>query len=109
MFKCGPWSQGPVFLQQLRLLEGYDLRALGHNSAAYIHTVTEVSKLAFADREAYYGDPDFVHVPLPELLSDTYTAARRQLIDPDRAALDLRPGALQRRCPALRPGAPGRA
>ena len=83
---------GTVFLQQLRLLEGYDLRALGHNSAAYIHTVTEVSKLAFADREAYYGDPDFVHVPLPELLSDTYTAARRQLIDPDRAALDLRPG-----------------
>ena len=54
--------------------------------------MTEVSKLAFADREAYYGDPDFVHVPLPELLSDTYTAARRQLIDPDRAALDLRPG-----------------
>ena len=92
VFKCGPWSQGPVFLQQLRLLEGYDLRALGHNSTAYIHTVTEASKLAFADREAYYGDPDFVHVPLPELLSDTYTAARRQLIDPDRAALDLRPG-----------------
>jgi gamma-glutamyltranspeptidase/glutathione hydrolase len=92
VFKCGPWSQGPVFLQQLRLLEGYDLCALGHNSPAYIHTVTEASKLAFADREAYYGDPDFVHVPLPELLSDTYTAARRQLIDPDRAALDLRPG-----------------
>jgi gamma-glutamyltranspeptidase / glutathione hydrolase len=92
VFKCGPWSQGPVFLQQLRLLEGYDLYALRHNSAAYIHTVTEVSKLAFADREAYYGDPDFVHVPLPELLSDAYTAVRRQLIDPDRAALDLRPG-----------------
>jgi gamma-glutamyltranspeptidase/glutathione hydrolase len=92
VFKCGPWSQGPVFLQQLRLLEGYDLRALGHNSAAYIHLVTEASKLAFADREAYYGDPDFVHVPLPELLADTYTAARRQLIDPERASLELRPG-----------------
>ena len=92
VFKCGPWSQGPVFLQQLRLLEGYDLRALGHNSAAYIHLVTEASKLAFADREAYYGDPDFVHVPLPELLSDTYTVARRQLIDPERASLELRPG-----------------
>jgi len=92
VYKCGPWSQGPVFLQQLRLLEGYDLRALGHNSAAYIHLVTEASKLAFADREAYYGDPDFVPVPLPELLSDTYTAARRQLIDPDQASLQLRPG-----------------
>ncbi len=92
VFKCGPWSQGPVFLQQLRLLEGYDLRAMGHNSAAYIHLVTEASKLAFADREAYYGDPDFVRVPLPELLSDTYTAARRQLIDPERASLELRPG-----------------
>jgi gamma-glutamyltranspeptidase/glutathione hydrolase len=92
VFKCGPWSQGPVFLQQLRLLEGYDLRAMGHNSAAYIHLATEVSKLAFADREAYYGDPDFVHVPLPELLSDAYTAARRQLIDPERASLELRPG-----------------
>jgi gamma-glutamyltranspeptidase/glutathione hydrolase len=92
VFKCGPWSQGPVFLQQLRLLEGYDLRALGHNSAAYIHLVTEASKLAFADREAYYGDPDFVHVPLPDLLSEAYTAARRQLIDPERASLTLRPG-----------------
>lgn len=92
VFKCGPWSQGPVFLQQLRLLEGYDLRALGHNSATYIHLVTEASKLAFADREAYYGDPDFVNVPLNGLLSDTYTAARRQLIDPERASLDLRPG-----------------
>lgn len=92
VFKCGPWSQGPVFLQQLRLLEGYDLRALGHNSAAYIHLVTEASKLAFADREAYYGDPDFVHVPLAELLADTYTVARRQLIDPERASLELRPG-----------------
>jgi gamma-glutamyltranspeptidase/glutathione hydrolase len=92
VFKCGPWSQGPVFLQQLRLLEGYDLPSMGHNTAAYIHLVTEAAKLAFADREAYYGDPDFVHVPLQELLSDAYTAARRSLIDPDRASLELRPG-----------------
>jgi gamma-glutamyltranspeptidase / glutathione hydrolase len=92
VFKCGPWSQGPVFLQQLRLLEGYDLRALGHNTAAYIHLVTEVGKLAFADREAYYGDPDFVSVPLRELLSEAYTLGRRTLIDPDRASLELRPG-----------------
>jgi gamma-glutamyltranspeptidase/glutathione hydrolase len=92
VYKCGPWSQGPVFLQQLRLLEGYNLRALGHNSAAYIHLVTEASKLAFADREAYYGDPDFLDVPLAGLLSDAYTTARRQLIDPERASLELRPG-----------------
>lgn len=92
VFKCGPWSQGPVFLQQLRLLEEYDVQALGHNSAAYIHLVTEAAKLAFADREAYYGDPAFVPVPLPELLSEAYTTARRTLIDPDRASLELRPG-----------------
>ena len=92
VFKCGPWSQGPVFLQQLRLLEGYDLQALGHNTAAYIHLVTEAAKLAFADREAYYGDPDFVYVPLEALLSDAYTAARRTLIDPHRASRELRPG-----------------
>jgi gamma-glutamyltranspeptidase / glutathione hydrolase len=92
VFKCGPWSQGPVFLQQLRLLEGYNLRAIGHNTADYIHLVTEAAKLAFADREAYYGDPEFVHVPIKELLSEPYTAARRGLIDPDRASLQLRPG-----------------
>jgi gamma-glutamyltranspeptidase/glutathione hydrolase len=92
VFKCGPWSQGSVFLQQLRLLEGFDLQALGHNSAAYVHLITEAAKLAFADREAYYGDPEFVRVPLGELLSDDYTAARRTLIDPDRASLELRPG-----------------
>jgi len=92
VFKCGPWSQGPVFLQQLRLLEGFDLQALGHNSAAYVHLVTEAAKLAFADRETYYGDPQFVQVPIGDLLSDDYTAARRSLIDPDRASLELRPG-----------------
>ncbi|MBI3325562.1 MAG: gamma-glutamyltransferase family protein, partial [Nitrospinae bacterium] len=90
--KCGPWSQGPVFLQQLRLLEGYDLRTLGHNTAAYIHLITEVAKLAFADREAYYGDPDFVHVPMQELLSQEYATTRRTLIDHDRASFELRPG-----------------
>jgi gamma-glutamyltranspeptidase/glutathione hydrolase len=92
VFKCGPWSQGPVFLQQLRLLEGYDLQALGHNSAAYIHLITEAAKLAFADREAYYGDPVFVPVPMQQLLSLAYTTARRNLIDPERASLELRPG-----------------
>jgi gamma-glutamyltranspeptidase / glutathione hydrolase len=92
VFKCGPWSQGPVLLQQLRLLEGYDLHALEHNTAAYIHLITEAAKLAFADREAYYGDPDVVHVPIEALLSDAYTAARRTLIDLHRASLELRPG-----------------
>jgi gamma-glutamyltranspeptidase / glutathione hydrolase len=92
VFKCGPWSQGPVFLQQLRLLEGYDLQAMGHNTADYIHLVTEAAKLAFADREAYYGDPDFAPVPVRELLSEPYTSARRTLIDPHHASLELRPG-----------------
>jgi gamma-glutamyltranspeptidase / glutathione hydrolase len=90
--KCGPWTQGPVFLQQLRLLEGFDLPRLGHNSASYIHTVVEASKLAFADRERFYGDPDFVDVPLEMLLSAEYAAERRKLIDPQKASLELRPG-----------------
>jgi gamma-glutamyltranspeptidase / glutathione hydrolase len=92
VFKCGPWSQGPVFLQHLRLLEGFDLRAIGHNSAPYIHLVVEASKLAFADREAYYGDPDFVRVPIEGLLSKEYAQVRRGLIDPARASLEQRPG-----------------
>jgi gamma-glutamyltranspeptidase/glutathione hydrolase len=90
--KCGPWSQGPVFLQQLNLLEGFDLAAMGAGSADSVHTVVEASKLAFADRERYYGDPDFVRVPLQGLLSRAYAAARRELIDPARASLELRPG-----------------
>jgi gamma-glutamyltranspeptidase/glutathione hydrolase len=92
VYKCGPWTQGPVFLQQLRLLEGYDLPKLGHNTASYIHTVIEASKLAFADREKYYGDPDFVDVPLKLLLSKDYAAERRDLIDPKKASLEMRPG-----------------
>ncbi len=90
--KCGPWSQGPVFLQQLGLLEGIDLRALGHNSADYIHTVIEATKLAMADRERYYGDPEYVDVPLRGLLSKAYAASRRGLIDPRAASAELRPG-----------------
>lgn len=100
VLKCGPWSQGPVFLQHLKLLEGYDLAALGHNSPAYLHLYLETAKLAFADRERYYGDPDFVHVPLARLLSDDYAAARRQLIDPARANPHLRPGEADSLTPA---------
>jgi len=90
--KCGPWSQGPVFLQQLTLLEGYDLAQLGHNSTEYVHTLVECAKLAFADREYYYGDPAFVDVPLAHLLSKGYADERRTLVDAARASMALRPG-----------------
>ncbi len=90
--KCGPWSQGPVFLQQLALLAGFDLTKLEHNGVEYIHTVVEAAKLAFADREQYYGDPQFVDVPLTALLDERYATARRALIDPDRASSAQRPG-----------------
>ena len=80
VFKAGPWSQAPVFLQQLRLLEGCDLAAMGRASAEYVHTVTECAKLAFADREAWYGDPLFVDVPVAELLSRAYADERRGLV-----------------------------
>ncbi len=90
--KCGPWSQGPVFLQQLALLAGFDLRALGHNSADYVHVVTEAAKLAFADREQFYGDPTFVDVPLRALLAQAYADARRPLIDLAEASRLQRPG-----------------
>jgi gamma-glutamyltranspeptidase/glutathione hydrolase len=92
VFKCGPWSQGPVFLQQLKLLEGFDLAAMGHNSADYIHSLVEAAKLSFADREAYYGDPEFIDVPIDALLSERYAAIRRELIDPHHASMEQRPG-----------------
>jgi gamma-glutamyltranspeptidase / glutathione hydrolase len=90
--KCPAWSQGPVFLQQLKLLEGFDLAGLGHNTADYLHVYLECAKLAFADRERYYGDPAFAEVPLKRLLSDAYAAERRRLIDLQHASVDLRPG-----------------
>ncbi len=80
VYACGPWCQGPSLLQMLALLDDIDLTSLGHNSAAYLHTVTEAMKLAFADREAYYGDPRFVDVPLDVLLSHDYNRKRRDLI-----------------------------
>ena len=89
--KTGPWGQGPVFLQQLALLEGFDLAAMGPGSAEYIHTVTESAKLAFADREAWYGDPGFTDVPLADLLSAAYNDERRKLIG-ETASGELRPG-----------------
>ena len=91
--KGGPWSQGPVFLQQLALLEGFDLAAMDPLGPDFVHTVVECAKLAFADREAYYGDPDFVDVPLEALLSRGYAAERRTLVG-DEASRALRPGRL---------------
>jgi gamma-glutamyltranspeptidase/glutathione hydrolase len=104
VLKAGPWSQAPVFLQQLRLLEGFDLAAMGHASAEYVHTVTECAKLAFADREAWYGDPDFVDVPIDMLLSREYADERRGLVGDD-ASPELRPGGDHPRLPGPVTGA----
>lgn len=90
--KTGPWGQGPVFLQQLALLEGFDIASMDPCGADFIHTVVECAKLAFADREVFYGDPDFSHVPLDLLLSAAYNNERRKLIDPRHASHELRPG-----------------
>ena len=95
-----------MFLQHLKILEGYDLGRMGHNSADYIHTVIESAKLAFADRDAYYGDPRFVDVPLDRLLSEAYAAQRRKLIDPGRASMEIRPGPGSRTVFKIRKGLP---
>jgi len=104
VFKCSAWTQGPIFLQQLRLLDGYDLAGMGHNSADYLHTLIECAKLAFADREAYYGDPLFDDVPFEQLLSPEYAACRRGLVGA-QASPDFRPGDIGRGIPeyATRP------
>ncbi|HEV2372271.1 MAG TPA: gamma-glutamyltransferase family protein [Streptosporangiaceae bacterium] len=94
--KTGPWGQGPVFLQQLALLAGFDLAGMGAGSTEFVHTVVECAKLAFADREAWYGDPEFSEVPLAELLSPGYAAHRRGLVGGSAS-------------PELVPGAPGGA
>ncbi|GAA4200665.1 gamma-glutamyltransferase family protein [Actinocatenispora rupis] len=101
--KTGPWGQGPAFLQQLALLKGYDLAAA--SPAEFVHTVTEAAKLAFADREAWYGDPRYADVPLATLLSDAYNDRRRALIGAE-ASLELRPGDPDGRTPVL-PHPPG--
>lgn len=100
VFKPGPWSQGPVFLQQLALLEGFDLRGMGLDSPEYVHTVIECAKLAFADREAWYGDPLQSDVPIDMLLDPGYTQQRRSLIS-WAAAGSVRPGSPDGRKPWL--------
>jgi len=99
--KTGPWGQGPVLLQQLALLKGYDLAALDPNGAEFVHVVTECAKLAFADREAFYGDPAFAEVPLATLLSNAYNDSRRELVGKD-ASLELRPGLPELSTPRLK-------
>src|SRR5579885_2047890 len=94
IYKPGFWTQGPVTLEALNLLEGYDLKAMGHNSPEYLHTVLEAVKLAFADRDRYYGDPKFSKIPEEILLSKSYAAERRKLIDPLHASMESRPGDL---------------
>ena len=90
--KAGFWNQGPALLQTLRLLEGFDLASMGRGSADATHTIVEAIKLAYADRDRYYADPDFARVPSDALLSASYAAVRRTLIDPKRASLEDRPG-----------------
>jgi len=92
--KTGPWGQGPVMLQQLALLKGFDLDGLDPLEPDFIHLQVECAKLAYADREAFYGDPDFIEVPTATLLSDAYNAERRKLIH-HTASLELRPGSIE--------------
>ena len=101
VFKCGPWNQGPVMLQSLAILESYDLKGMGHNSENYLHWTTEAFKLAFADREQYYGDPMQVDVPMTELLSKDYSLMRAALVDPEKANSELRPGDPKRKLALL--------
>jgi gamma-glutamyltranspeptidase/glutathione hydrolase len=91
VLKGGPWSQGPVLLQQLALLQGLDLDGTDPTGPEFVHTVIECAKLAYADREAWYGDPDFVDVPMATLLSPAYNDERRKLIG-ERASVELQPG-----------------
>lgn len=92
VYKCGPWTQGPFLCQTLQILEGFDLRKMGHLSADYIHVLVEALKLALADRDFYYGDPRHVDVPMKQLLSQPYGDLRRGLIDIKKASLKVRPG-----------------
>ena len=107
VYKCGPWTQGPCLLQALKILEGFDIKALGRHSAASVHLLLEATKLAMADRDTYFGDPLFVDVPLAKLMDPSYIVARRALIDPRKASLEYRPGDAGMVPPGAAP-APGR-
>jgi gamma-glutamyltranspeptidase/glutathione hydrolase len=106
IFKTGFWGQGPMLLQALQILQGFDLERMGQNSTEYVHTVAETLKLALADRDAYYGDPAFAKIPAAGLLAPAYGDQRRTLIDPMRADNSIRQGSPWK----FEPGAPpGRA
>ncbi|HEU4836640.1 MAG TPA: gamma-glutamyltransferase family protein [Pyrinomonadaceae bacterium] len=92
IYKAGFWTQGPAMVETLNMLEGFDLKKMGHNSPSYIHTLAEALKLALADRDRYYGDPNFVKIPMTELLSKEYASLRRPLIDERHASLAQQPG-----------------
>lgn len=92
VYKCPPWTQGPVLCQNLKLLEGFDLKSQRHLTADAIHEITEAMKLGYADRDEYYGDPRFVAVPVDQLFSDQYARIRRPLIDREKASFERRPG-----------------
>ncbi len=92
IYKNPSASQGPAELFALNILEGIDLKGLGHNSAQFVHTSAEALKLAFGDREKFLGDMDFIKIPYDGLLSKEYASERRKLIDADKASLELRPG-----------------
>ena len=104
MAVCGFWCQGPVLLQMLNLLDGVDMKALGHNSPGYLHRIAETVKIAFADRDAYYGDPNFVKIPAARLLSKSYAAERRALVR-ERAWREIPPAGERREVVPLAGGA----
>jgi gamma-glutamyltranspeptidase/glutathione hydrolase len=92
VYKCGFWTQGPYFLQMLRMLEGYDLKAMGYNRPDTVHLLVETMKLCLADRDVWYADPLFAEVPAKQLLSPEYAQLRRSLIDMNRSSLKQLPG-----------------
>src|SRR2546428_11000335 len=92
VYELGPQTQGMTVLQMLNILEGYDLKSLGHNSPEYVHLMVEAKKLAYTDRDAYIADPDKARVPVSRLISKEYAAERRKLIDRDRAMPSAPPG-----------------
>ena len=95
IYTCGPWSQGPVLAQSLRLVDGLNIESYGHNSADYIHLLVQSLKLSFSDRRHYVGDPNFVDVPVHQLLADDYVSTRANLIKLDRAIPGMpAPGAI---------------
>jgi gamma-glutamyltranspeptidase/glutathione hydrolase len=102
LYACGPWCQGPSLLQAMNLLDAAELRKLGHNSSGYLHRITEAIKLSFADREAYFGDPRVIDVPINELLSHDYARQRREMIRPDKAWPEMPPAGDPRKLAAER-------